>query len=489
MGISEPSEILLAVGVFGAILLHVAVLGSLAWRMLGVRGLDAWGRLAVRGALGYTLLGLELFAAGHVGLLSRAFILTSCGVVGGVGAILWARAGADDGLDLEGLREGFKGERLLTWVCVVVFVMVLVAGIRRPFMTDELEYQWAAPKLWAESGRWIASPYRLTNGPALAQMVYTVAALFDTPTAAHWTHTLMLAILLAGGASLARGVGGMAVATMAACLACPAIANEAPISYNDISLAALLLAAYVALRPAGDERQAPGGVVAAGVLLAGAFSVKPLALAALPFAAITVYARAPSGVASRVRRLSYLLIPIIIAALAWSWHTHYLTGQHWDRSGQYFAHSAVDPMWTSGAAAGRVPNIAACLKLPFVPIYASVFGQREPYGARLGLVMLVFVPLGVISLFGSWPDDRRRIGLWLLCAACAYYLILGPVAIKTRFHMFVWVVLFGLAGGFYARSCTRADKMSRALRALYKVLVIVGALDVAHVVLKGLARF
>ena len=479
------------VGTAGAvlclILFHVAAFGRVGLVAFGWSGRSVLVTMAVGGLIGLGCLGLEMLLLGHLGLLSKGVLLSSGG-----GAVLllcwgWFRRGWCNRFSRRATYEFAprRGEVILWALWLGMIGLILLSGLRPPGARDELDYHWASPVFWAAAGHWEASPYRLSNGPALAEMVYTFSAVFDSPIAAHWTHALAALLLVVAAAGLAGGCGGSRVAAAAGCLSIPVLVNQASIAYTDVFAAAFVVAAFaVLLSPKRARRE----LLLTGLLLAFAASVKSFtAVAVLPCVAIVIVQRSGGGarIGGEVLRL---LLPGILLAGIWLEHTHHLTGSWLDRSGQYIARSADDPMLTSGAAAGRIPSARDLLFLPAVPAYATVFGQQEPYGGRIGLVAVPFLPVALWAM-ARLPKARRRRLTILLAAAAAYFLILAPFLIKTRFSLFVWVALV-IAGavGFeeVRRRLPGRRTLVLGLWILFNALVTVGMLDSSRVLVRDL---
>ncbi|HZP82303.1 MAG TPA: hypothetical protein VFB21_11745 [Chthonomonadaceae bacterium] len=457
-------------GVIGLILIHIACLGYWGVTLLRYASRLPACQVATLAGLGFTLFGLEMGLLGHLAALTRPVLLLS-GLIMAVGLLRpvsqrRALLAAFPRRLLAILRE----DRLLAFSCVIFLLCIFLAGMRPPQARDEIEYHWAAPLFWAQAGRWETSPFRLTNGPALLEMIYTFSAVFSSPAAAHWTHSLLLLVLLLGAASLAQAIGGSRLAAIAACLSIPVLTGQASIAYNDVGAAALIVCAYAALlcprrNQEGRVTARWAGPAAAGLLLAGALSIKPLTAAALPvaccLAAFPPGERQRAPISASVRAALVLLLPAALFLGFWFWHTRTLTGKIWDNSGVHLARTPADPMWRSGAAAGRIPSLRDMAVLPFVPILSSIFGQREPYGGRTGLLLLVYTPLGLAALRHRTDAERQR-AHWLIAAAVVYFLLLGPVAIKTRFHLFVWTACACLAAVAYQDLLrNRASAVSR----------------------------
>ena len=457
---------------------------------------NVWAQGSICGGVGITLFGLEMLLLGHLNALTRpALAMSSLVIIIGLFRA-WPDIRKQRSVLFSRVRACVRQERVLALSCALMFALVALSGLRAPREGDELDYHWAAPVFWAQQGRWAASPYRLTNGPALMEMNYTFSACFGSSSAAHWSHTLCLFVLALACAGLARTLGVSPLAAVAACLSCPVIVNQASIAYNDVAAGALVLCAYAALvcRKEGDESAPlPGNsLLIAGILFAGAVSVKPFTLVALPPALLYVYcyglrAGKGSGSVTGLRNMGLISGCVALTLCLWAWHTHSLIGHVWDSSGKYMARQPSDSMWQTGQAAGRIPSLTDLAVLPTVPFVTGILGQREPYGGRTGLLALLFAPIG-LSVMHLLSASRRRRLYWLVGAAVAYFLLLGPVALKTRFHIFVWCVGMVVAAIGYSHTKNgRTVIPPRLSVGAYYLLVWIGMTDGARILLRHIS--
>lgn len=523
-----------AVAVLWLIVLHVMVFGYWATRWIGFQTNSFWAWFAVRTSMGFVLLGYAILVMGHLGLLTRnALYLSSLGM-----CIIcfkmypqwqqWAVAAKQQCIDL------LSQDKVLAGGCLITLLTLIVSGLRPQYlhgMVDERDYHWAAPLLWAHAGRWVASPYRLTNGPALMEVLYTFSALFGSVIAAHWTHTTFLLVLLFGCAALAEVVSATPMAAIAVCLSCPVILDQASIAYNDLAAATLVVCAYVALfcgarQELDDSKLAGPTVLIAGCLLAGAVSIKPFTLVSLPIATLYViwpilsqtikqaWSKAvrrygithnsisisvgaedtklrttPRPNSSRTEALFAAILivgPVQAALFLWMFHTYLLIGQLWDNNGMYIARVPSDPMWQIGAAAGRIPSLTDIMMLPVVPIVTAIIGEQEPYGGRTGLLLVPFVPIGLYGL-RYLSNSVRQNALWIMAAGIVYFFVWGPIAIKTRFHIFVWVTLSIIAALGYTTLLRYSPKwIMRIGVAIFYVLMFTGMFESAPIVLRNI---
>ena len=189
---------------FAIVLLHVFVWGTLAVRWSGFAPRDRWTWWAVVPAVGFAGLGAELFMLGEVRVLTRGAMYASTAVM--LAGCVWGRPLA--GWPRRAAASRPRREAALAAVVAAAGALVLAGCFKAPAREDELGYHWPAPLLWAGAHGWVASPYRLTNGTALAEMLFTVAALFGNPTVAHLTSAAFLVVIVAACGALARRSAG-----------------------------------------------------------------------------------------------------------------------------------------------------------------------------------------------------------------------------------------------------------------------------------------
>lgn len=237
--------------------------------------------------LGVSLFALAVLAVGFVSTSRQAFAaVIGLFVVAGVPA--WRRT-------LVAVAEGARRVRsiegaVLAAIITGVVLLCLLSGARPPGARDEVDYHWTGPVAWVAEGRWIELPtIRLVNAPALAERLYTVAAAFDSSTAAHWLHTLFFVCLIASAGRVAHAFGGRAAVAMAVIASVPVLLNQASIAYNDIAFAALLVAAAATALTARDARR----WAAIGAMVAAAILVKPLAAVFAPALALLILLARP----------------------------------------------------------------------------------------------------------------------------------------------------------------------------------------------------
>ena len=140
-------------------------------------------------------------------------------------------------------------------------------------------------------------------------------------------------------------------------------------------------------------------------------------------------------------------------------------------------------MWTSGAAAARIPTARDLLEIPWAPLTFGVLGQHEPYGSRTDL-LLPLLPFGLLAALFRKERPQRRSAILLLAAGVIYYLLISQIAVKTRFHGFVYFALIPIVTLAPAYFQTLGKPARWALKILFYLCILGGMIDIAHVLLK-----
>ncbi len=440
---------------------------------------------------GCVALGLGITGYGAVVLLVGSIHLLRTGPVVAVtvaAALLLVWVGRDVVATARGLAQGltaaFRREWFVLLPVLLLLAVALLAGFRPPEATDEIAYHWPAPELWARVGAWIVSPYRFTNSFDLAEILYTPAAVFRSSTAAHWTDTGTLVLLALGAAALARRFGGLAALTAAAVITIPAAADESWWAYNDVFAASLVMAACVAVTsPSGRAPVRSRAYWTGGILIGGAISVKPimLLLAPLPVVLALNAERRRSGrwsVPDQLATLVPLAVPSAVASAGWLAYSRSVTGRWFQSTGLVVARFGHDP--TNGLATIRIPTFVEAIVMPLLPMATGVIGQREPYGGRSGLVLVLFIPVMVVTAVRMNGHDRREFGRLALPVLIAY-LLAGLLIVRTRF------LLVDYAAALAAASCALVCWQRRSparwgpiLHWSFRALIVLGVLDVVR---------
>ncbi len=453
-----------------------------------LRRLLLGGELSDPLADGTVAIGLGITGYGSVVLLIGSAPLLRTGPLVGVtvaAAFLFLWAGHDAVVTARGLLRGAGGAFRREWVVILPAVLflaaALLAGFRPPEASDEIAYHWPAPVLWASVGHWVVSPYRFTNSFDLAEILYTPAAVFRSSTAAHWTDTGTLVLLALGAAALARRFGGLAMLTCAAVIAIPAAAGESWLAYDDVFAASLIVAACVAVTaPSVGKHANTRAYWTGGILIGGAISVKPIMvlLVPLPLMLAMQTERRRSNrwsIAGQVGVFAPVAVPGVVASVGWFAYSRSVTGRWFQSTGLVVARFGHDT--TSGLATIRIPTFVEAVIMPFLPIATGVIGQREPYGGRSGLVLVVFIPVMVITAVCMDADDRLEFGRIAL-PVLASYLIAGILIVRTRF------LLVDYAAATAAATCALVWWQHRSpprwgtmLHWTFRVLIVLGLLD------------
>jgi hypothetical protein len=467
------------------LLLHVVCFGYRFTRWTGFVSCDTATKVCTVFGSGLTLLGIEMLALGYIHALNWQAILASTAIVLLLLIPLRRKIFSSIKVCLTNLWILARYNRFLSAVCLIMFCVIVYSGMRAPIENDELDYHLPAPLYWAKHQQWVASPYRMTNGPAFMEIIYTFSAIFGSYISAHWTHTIFLVVLIAGCAALAKKCGGHPLICSAGVLSCPVIINQASIAYNDVAAAALLVAGYCALFcGAHDETSGlpcRSSKIVALLLFAGAVSIKPLTLVGTLVAAI--YCKQSFRPKALAMIVVYLL-PFLAVLALWSIHCYHLTGRlnPYDKSSTGAPIASSPEFDPNDTAAGRLPSLADLMTLPAVPIITGIIGQNRPYHGRTGLIIAPFCVIAICNLRRLSQRNKSNL-LWLLLAAMAYLFILGSVFIRTRYNIFVWALLLCIASVGYAVAKESKSAVLRWLAVIsYCLLTLAGMIESAKVI-------
>ena len=475
------SDLRMSVPAFLLAMVHVTAFALLAKRVLRVR-LSTLSANAAYLTMGYALFGFYVWAAGYVGGLNRrAFLLSSVAafvfVCRDYRKVLWV-------LSCLRIRLAVVGHRwpVATAAVLVVTAIALWSGTRGIAYDDD--YRWQSAVFWAKQGCWARSPFRLTNGPALSEMLHVPAAIFGSPTAAHWMSTCLWICCALSAAAIGQKLGAPSVISVVAVLSLPVFTRLASVLSSDVTALAFALAAFVFLMERVNQPdEVLGATLAAGLLFAAVLSTKFILLASLPAAiAMSLGVRRP--VLQRGWRLAALTGPVLTVACLWVAHTYHLIGMPFDPSGKHMARSADDPMWKDGQAAGRIPGLLDIARLPMEPFVTTVFGQREPYGGRTGLLWAAMLPAAAILIYRGHLNLKAATIL-LGISLCSYGL-LAPFMLKTRFLLLPFALLSVLAAAVYCQRGLLWSSGRRMVAILFVISATVGMFDGARNLLLGL---
>jgi hypothetical protein len=477
-------EIGTAIFVTLLILIHVVAFGTAFARATRWIFPEGYTAVAVLLGMGLALWGGEVFLLGEAHLLNRQVLCASAVIMLGTSAWShpWLLARAIP------CRIGARGQSPMQvstmWLAVAaIFGIMIIACAHPPAFGDETQYHWPAAQLWASSGGWVKSPYRLTNGPALAEMLFTVPAMFNSSTAAHAIGVIFLLLITASCASLASAVGVDPLPAALAMLSIPTLLIAAPLSLNDNIAAGFALAAYAALLNGSIDKITRASIIAAAIALMAAVSAKPFAVFAVP--GVCGYILYTSCRADRTQAALFTSLPrsfavagvVALTLLLWVGHCYRQTGRLWDTNGYAIARNAADPLWNSPNAAGRHARPQDYLLIPVIlPTEMTIGRENGPYGNRIGPLLLVFFPLGIAGL--RVLERERRHTLYVLLGAAAFYLIaFAPTAPKTRFHLFVWAIAAIVAALGFSWTQRQRASIASVCFAGFMLLVALGTLD------------
>ena len=255
----------------------------------------------------------------------------------------------------------------------------------------------------------------------------------------------------------------------------------------------LCVGAYVALFCCRQDEESSSlphaALFTTGLLLAASFSAKPFTVVAFVAAADYVFLRAydrnaPRPLLPALRAVFLLTLPFWIAGFVWAAHTHALIGKISDSNAAYILKSPNDLRYRTGTEVGRIPTPKELLTVPFIPFFTPIIGQDEPYGGRTGLLLVPFGLLGWFSL-RLLSEEQRRLAKRMTASAFTFLLLLGLIAVKTRYLSFVWAMLTPLISVAYAQ-WTRDRKYAQIVLFAFYLLAFLSIADWLRVVTRGL---
>jgi hypothetical protein len=495
---------LLAGPEFALVLLHVLAWGALCLRLLKYLRKDTWTTndpwttaSALLGS-GLALLGAEMFVLGEIHALYRMVWFVSSGIA--ALALRWARPWVrfQTGPVIQSITdapaepsENRISNNRIRWLLLppIITAAIVIVGCFRPAHTsDEWQYHWPAPLLWAQHHGWVASPYRLTNATALAEMLYTIAALFNNPTFAHFISAFFLLLVAAAVGSLATSIKVCPWAAVAAACSIPAMLEFAPAAHNDLLTAAFSIAVYAILL--ADRRRIPSAptITLCILLLVAAISVKPFAILIAP--GIVLYLLWPMlrdhralSIEDRFRSIRWALLvsaAVVCTLGVWAVHCRIHSGHWWEQRGMHFATGPDDPLWNSASVAGRHPRPIDFLAMPIgMPLLTTVGPETGQYGSRIGPLLLVFSILAIPGLRWITRENRAKL-FWLLGSAFLFLAVLSPVSPKTRFLLFVWLAFAVAAAVGFDWTQRLRRRWAGGLFILFIALSLFGPIDASR---------
>lgn len=372
-------------------------------------------------ALGLVLAGVALMALGLVGGLYRPLIgiLTLAAAFWGIAEL--RRAWLTDptpvvfeiGTPPKWLRRG-----LLT-LCSLAALGSMIGALAPATDGDALCYHLELPKLFLEHHSLFCPDYNdHATYPLLVEMWYLWAMTLDGPVAAQLVHWALGILLALSAVLLAELVLGRSWAWLAGAivLLLPGISNQMTAALNDAALAAFTTLALAALLRSMAEDDGQRWLMAAGLLLGAALSIKYTALlfaaAAAPVWLWHAWRLRPNWRRPVQEGLTLLVLAAAIAG-PWyvraAWHrgnpVYPFFSQHLGKSGPSVLPERKTPLgW----------NAASLASLPWqVTMHSENFGGRSH---QLGPIFLLALPGLLIA--------RRLRGLGTLLTIAALYSLL-----------------------------------------------------------------
>ncbi|GAA1468784.1 hypothetical protein [Microbacterium thalassium] len=474
-----------------ALMLSIAVVGAGAplarWTARGL-GLPTATRVALIPLTGLTFVGVATLIAGHLHVLGP-WLPYGLAAGGAVLALIGFRENAAPvAQGWAGVVRHVRSHPVALIATSLALVLALVCTAAAPFRIDEIEYHWAAPVAWAEFGGWNDSPFKHVDGYPLMEIIYTAAATQGSYVAAHLLHFisfLALGFALAGLAG-SLGVRGTGV-TAAAGLAMPVVWDSSYVAYNDVPVAATTIAAAAVVM--GSRKRRVQAAWLAGGLIAVGVSIKPNGIVGVGVVGLMMLMRyfferrdaAASAAGTPAPRFSSLvreglvLIVLPLAALAfWLVRRYAITGVFLAADGT-----------PSGEALARLPSPLQQALAPLLPFAGSIIGGSEPWGGRLGVVLLLLIPAIAYAIWRR-GDVLRRFSLAIV-PAFAHWIVLGLRIVRTRFHIAAWGLMVIAVRIPLEDAMVRRPRLRFWLEAGWTLCILVGLADVSIEMVKRIA--
>ncbi len=364
--------------------------------------------------------------------------------------VAWAKA------CFRGLLETWKASPLLATAVAGVFAMATALQWVSPLGPDERDYKWGTPLAYAAEHGFLEVDARLSNGVYLSQLLSVPAASFRNVIAARWLGLIALLMLAAAVWFITKVFSGDARWAVLLLATSPVIIYRWNGTGSDLLGASLaLLAAAWVVSGKLDSRRA----AVIGILVAASIATKVIMVAPVAIVLAWALLRARKEGASNKSVLSYIVIfgGSVLGSFALSaLQTMVVSGRLSDtRSRPLYPSGSAE--LARGVAAGRIPSLHDILILPVTP-FVSGLRSVEPYGTRIGLLLVVGLALALVAVFIAPSPWRERIRPALLIGAISYFAV-APLFIKTRFLVFswgMWTAAVGITLGWLRSSVRRS---------------------------------
>ncbi|WES63807.1 hypothetical protein P0L94_15210 [Microbacter sp. GSS18] len=475
-----------------ALLLSIAVVGAggplARWAARGLE-LPAATRVALIPLAGLSFVGVTTLIVGHLHLLGP-WLPYALAVAGIALALVGFRDNAEPVLrGWAGVVRHVRSHPVALIATSLALVLALICTAAAPFRTDEIAYHWAAPVAWAEVGGWNDSPFRHVDGFPMMEIIYTAAATQGSYVAAHLLHFisfLALGFALAGLAG-SLGVRGTGV-TAAAGLAMPVVWDSSYVAYNDVPVAATTIAAAAVVMGAAHERRMHAAWLA-GAIIAFGVSVKPNGIVGVGVVGLMMLMRyvferrdaasstagAPAPRLAALVRDGVVLVVLPVAALVfWLARQYAITGVLFAPRGT-----------PSEDVLSRMPSTLQRVLAPLLPFVGSVIGGSEPWGGRLGIVLLLLIPAIVYAIWRR-GDVLRRFSLAIV-PAFAHWIVLGVRIVRTRFHIAAWGLMVIAIRIPLEDAMTRRPRLRFWLEAGWTLCILLSLVDVSIEMVRRIA--
>ncbi len=496
-----------------------------------------WGnapeQIAAAGAVGLPVLSLLLLAVGSLTLAgwSVAVALAIAGALAGRDALAWARQLA--GWLRAPLPPG-RWARFLAVLTLGLAGLALILALLPPGKWDALAYHLAGPQQYVEHGRFYAAPHNHFLGfPQIVETLFAgQLALTGRLTGAAVLHWGMGALLLLAVGGRAARLGGAATGWLSAAilLSAQTVWIEMGIPYVDL-LPMLLAVVGLGVAERWDEARgapSPPTPLPQGErgLRRASFTLPPLwgkgrgwgvrrSLVSLPGLRHVILLGALAGFSIGVKYSALWLVIAFGVLLLWrgrgsGWRTALayaavyglaalVVFAPWLLRNALFYGNPVYPFvfesaemdairqdWYSQPRSGLIYGESAW-QVPLLPLTATVLGVEGAgiYGADIGPLFLLLIPLLVLARRRLAPSERAWLGLagvvtgvilaaWLISATFGSY-----ISLQTRLVLYLFgplAIMAALALRGLERLPPRPVHLGFVIQALVALAVVLTAI-------------
>jgi len=436
--------------VWGGAVLVAGATGAVVLRALAAMPDDDVDRAVMMPAVGlgvWGAIGLVL-AAGHVLRLDVVLVVATAALLAGVWSFTTALGGA--------LRRQ-RGGPSWVWVAIgVVFAAMLVVAMAPPVTGDQTKYQLAYPKMYAEAGGLVPTPWTFWGQQQFLQnflfaVAYTVwgerLALLLNVT---WVPLAAAASALLVERHLWRGAGPAAAALLVTMPMMWSLGTKAGSDLALVAYTTLAVAAILDWRDRGDGKALRRAALVAG--LAGGTKVMGLLTPAL-LGPLVLFAQVTGHRTARARLGAGVVFACIVLAMASPPYVRNLveTGnplhpfgagvfpsKHWSPEAgvyldEYYHQYRTERALRREAAPYRSWEV---VRFPWDLTMAPESFERAARGSLdVGPFALALLPAAIVL---AW---RRRAAAWVLGIGVAYVIVIAVAAWAHPRYVFPGIVL------------------------------------------------